>query len=349
VTSRYHIPTELAPAPFIYPAKFRLGEGDEYVKYGHRALRPGRRGGDPYWTLQIITQTWYQAETGHIPISGAGYGGAFAGSDFDSIWLDMSEIVRPTRDGIHGREYISTAIDLGRKLPSLEFDPAGDLACRLPPLLEIPLPVLFNPLPLPTPGRGARLAVVRATARLDTFAFVEPEGWGEDLVPFAAHIAPRLSAIPSDDVWEILKGSQLVELVFNKGGMPLWEEVKALRPEAIVSLGLPLARGVEEQVEELVRAGAEVVHLYADDYGCEEEANHPRHIVEALRLDEEQLNGGYFAPFTADDWRLIRPYLEENERLFGISIEMLLTVDGQVGAPERVYRKVVATQLKVLT
>ena len=95
MNSRYHIPTEPAPAPFTYPAKFRLGEGDEYVKYGHRALRPGRRGGDPYWTPQIITQTWYQAETGRIPISGAGYGGAFAGSGFDSIWLDMSEIVRP--------------------------------------------------------------------------------------------------------------------------------------------------------------------------------------------------------------------------------------------------------------
>jgi len=66
-------------------------------------------------------------------------------------------------------------------------------------------------------------------------------------------------------------------------------------------------------------------------------------------LDEEQLNGGYFAPFTAADWSLIRPYLEENERLFGIPIEMLLTVDGQVCPPERVYRKVAATQLKVLT
>jgi glutamate synthase domain-containing protein 1 len=66
-------------------------------------------------------------------------------------------------------------------------------------------------------------------------------------------------------------------------------------------------------------------------------------------LDEEQLNGGYFAPFTAADWALIRPYLGENERLFGIPIEMLLTVDGQARAPKSVYRKVAATQLKVLT
>jgi glutamate synthase domain-containing protein 2 len=80
-----------------------------------------------------------------------------------------------------------------------------------------------------------------------------------------------------------------VELVFNEGGMALWEEVKTLKPEAIVSLGLPLAPGVEEQVEELVRAGAEVIHFYADDYGCEEGVDHPRHIVEALRAVHERL------------------------------------------------------------
>jgi len=39
---------------------------------------------------------------------GRGYRGTFAGEGFDSIWTDMSEIVRPTRDGIHGREYINT-------------------------------------------------------------------------------------------------------------------------------------------------------------------------------------------------------------------------------------------------
>jgi len=36
----------------------------------------------------------------------------FVGPGFDSMWTDMSEIVRPTRDGIHGREYINTCIEL---------------------------------------------------------------------------------------------------------------------------------------------------------------------------------------------------------------------------------------------
>ncbi|KKK57813.1 hypothetical protein LCGC14_3050710, partial [marine sediment metagenome] len=59
------------------------------------------------------------------------------------------------------------------------------------------------------------------------------------------------------------------------------------------------------------------------------------------KLVPEQLNGGYFNKLTEQDWQLILPYLENNERLFGISIDRdLLTVDGVRRAPEDVYRKV---------
>jgi glutamate synthase domain-containing protein 1/glutamate synthase domain-containing protein 3 len=58
-------------------------------------------------------------------------------------------------------------------------------------------------------------------------------------------------------------------------------------------------------------------------------------------LVEEQLNGGAYRPLGAADWKLIAPYLEENERLFGIRVrEDLLTVDGVLRSPREVYRKV---------
>jgi len=60
------------------------------------------------------------------------------------------------------------------------------------------------------------------------------------------------------------------------------------------------------------------------------------------RLVEAQLNGGKFAELNGGDWRLILPYLEENERLFGISIERdLLVVNGERRTPREVYRKVI--------
>jgi hypothetical protein len=62
-----------------------------------------------------------------------------------------------------------------------------------------------------------------------------------------------------------------------------------------------------------------------------------------------QLNGGYFTKLTENDWQLIRPYLETNEQLFGISIERdLLTVDSVRRTPEDVYRKVSPVKSAIL-
>ena len=78
--------------------------------------------GNGYWMPQIFNTLWLEAETGKVPVSGAGYRGKFSGHGFDAMWTDMSEIVRPTRDGIHGREYISTSVDIGKKPSYLSFD-----------------------------------------------------------------------------------------------------------------------------------------------------------------------------------------------------------------------------------
>ncbi len=70
----------------------------------------------------------------------------------------------------------------------------------------------------------------------------------------------------------------------------------------------------------------------------------PRHCIVP-----EQLNGGQILPFTERDWALILPYLKENERLFGITIEELLTVDGTKRKHEEVYRTIGAVKLSVLS
>ncbi|MDO8683384.1 MAG: glutamate synthase [Armatimonadota bacterium] len=58
------------------------------------------------------------------------------------------------------------------------------------------------------------------------------------------------------------------------------------------------------------------------------------------QLDNEQLNGGAFYELSEADWRIIKPYLEENEKMFDIPISRLLTVDGNLREPAQVYRKV---------
>ncbi|MDD5484084.1 MAG: glutamate synthase [Kiritimatiellae bacterium] len=61
-----------------------------------------------------------------------------------------------------------------------------------------------------------------------------------------------------------------------------------------------------------------------------------------------QLNGGHIVELSRADWALIKPVLEENERLFGVKVDKLLTVDGVRLPPARVYRKIAPIQASLL-
>jgi glutamate synthase domain-containing protein 3 len=66
------------------------------------------------------------------------------------------------------------------------------------------------------------------------------------------------------------------------------------------------------------------------------------------RLTEDQLNGGEFHELSGRDWAVIRPYLEENERLFGISVKCLLEVDGRECSPQEIYRVIRPGEVRAL-
>ena len=126
--------------------------------------------GDEYWAPKMIAALWSQSADGKVPVSGAGYTGPFCGPGFDQMWTDMSEIVRPTRDGIHGREYINTSVDIGRKAGRLGFDAAGNVTTADYPLVSISSPIIINQLPFGAVGQGLRQSIALATKELDILA-----------------------------------------------------------------------------------------------------------------------------------------------------------------------------------
>jgi glutamate synthase domain-containing protein 1/glutamate synthase domain-containing protein 3 len=63
-----------------------------------------------------------------------------------------------------------------------------------------------------------------------------------------------------------------------------------------------------------------------------------------------QLNGGQFSSLQFEDWNLIKPYVQENERLFGIQLEHI-TEHHETHTDDllKYYRKIEPIKLKVLT
>ena len=251
-----------------------------------------KRLGDEYYTPEIILSTWFQSESGRIPVSGSGYGGPFSGQGFDSMWTDMSEIVRPTRDGIHGREYISTSVDIGRKLSHLAFDD-GQLAVAPLPLVEIPMPVIFDIIPAHWQRGPVLAAVVRAAAELGTLAVVHQKDITAELAGEQSHIIPLLDGstvgrgFAASNVGGLegppYFGTSLVMLSDGDNALAAVAAIKQQKPDQIVAIRIAATPAVAARAVELTRAGAEVLHLVFDAHGRESGSDAPRHVRDVLR------------------------------------------------------------------
>lgn len=239
--------------------------------------------GDDYWTPDIISCNWYQAETGKIPVSGAGYRGRFIGKGFDEMWTDMSEIVRPTRDGIHGREYISTSIDLGRKLSVLKFDTGGTLISDVPQIIDIPIPMILNTLPFGAISENVLFALAKAAKELNTFMIIREEELTPSLTPFTEWLIPQVSIKSGNLPEEIIRNGRIIELFYEENCEKTMESIKRIKPDAIVSLKVPLSDKATTIVEDLTLKGAEVIHLYANANGNATNGANPRFIKDLVR------------------------------------------------------------------
>lgn len=229
------------------------------------------RTGGTFWKPDILLSLWKQAEDGKVPVSGAGYRGPFTGIGFDSMWTDMSEIVRPTRDGIHGREYISTAVELGRRLNHLTFDTQGQLSSAVPDTFTVSLPILFD-LAAEKVSASVKEAMLKAAADINTCVILPAGEITPRLEKYSGSIIPYLAHQEINQYEAILKKARLVEIEYSDtmlNNLPaLIKKIKGLN-QAIIIIRVPANKEVETIVGVLAHNGAEVIHIAADYRGRE--------------------------------------------------------------------------------
>ena len=238
--------------------------------------------GDGYWTPEIIATTWDQAQTGAVPVSGSGYRGRFMGPGFDSVWTDMSEIVRPTRDGIHGREYINTSVQLSRRPLRLTFR-NGIPVNEPPPILEIPLPVLFQPQGFVPVSRSALLATAAAADTLGTLMLVTPEDYTEAMEPYAGSLMPCLTADNYKQHAALVRQSRMVEIAYRPGIEQEFAGLRDIKPDLAITVGITLGSQSAGQALALAGHDVDTLHFYADDHGMETDVAEPRYLKDMIR------------------------------------------------------------------
>ena len=244
------------------------------------------RMGNGYYTPDIILTTWNQAETAGIPVSGAGYRGKFTGSGFDSMWTDMSEIVRPTRDGIHGREYISTAVDIGRKPKVLSFE-NNELASALPPLVDVPVPILIDMFPAEYRFPNLvpmLLTVARKTGTMMIIDWEDHELLGEHRTKHLSNIVFYVGKDTPLPPPEILAKSRLIEIADGEDVEGRIGQLKAANPNLVVAVRVELdSRGEQRSMELAQSPVVEVIHIVADINGNQIGVERPKFIKDMTR------------------------------------------------------------------
>jgi hypothetical protein len=221
-----------------------------------------RRLGDSYFTPELMDTIYYEARTGRIPVRGAGYRGRFGGAGWDGMWTDMSEIVRPTRDGIHGREFISTAVDLGQKPPFLVLDEHGGPAGAATPLLTIPVPILFDTPPasllsgklvkmLASAAQAGETLLILPAWALRKFALQEPQ------------IVPLVRMADRAVFQELRVAPPMIEL--DGWNEALFQDVRQRFPGTPVCLRQDFV--AQEELSQQLRCGVRIFHLLANYHG----------------------------------------------------------------------------------
>lgn len=216
--------------------------------------------GDHYLTAEHIHAIIYEAENGRIPIRGAGYRGPFGGEGWDGMWMDMSEIVRPTRDGIHGREFISTEVDIGEKLPFLEFDANKQPTGSIPRTISIPLPILFDAPPPHLLNCTLCHILSKSAHHLQTFT----------ILPFESLLKCSLqeeSVIPLLDFHDFEEFKQFdfnpTLLEMANWNEKFYQSIRTHFPNTLVMLRTHF----ENDLLHYYQAGVRIFHLVADYHG----------------------------------------------------------------------------------
>ena len=222
-----------------------LEQNAEYVEAGNGLFKP-----------EILRTLAGEADGGRIPVTGACYRGPWGGQGFDGMWTDMSEIVRPTRDGIHGREYISTSVDIGARPTYLDLRRGGPWN----PPREIPIPILLDAASPGTPPLGVLAAVATAARTLETYSILPAASTRE----IGEDILGRAILRLEDGAATGFEKAAGVELTYRaEDGADLGSLRRAL-PHAILSLRVPLPAYRREAVDLALDAGADLIHFTAD-------------------------------------------------------------------------------------
>ena len=241
--------------------------------------------GDSFWipedmklvSFTPISLVNFEATTGKILVKGMGYKGTFGSKQWDAMWTDMSEIVRPTRDGVYGREYISMAVNLGKRQDFVDFSSSSlQKTCSI----TSSLPIIFDFLPDNLSSDDILRSIGSAALKTNTYFIIHYSQIRS--LPESSHSHAILLIDDSKSLFlsETISEAPLVELTSKT--TEIYKNIRKLRPYKPVALRLKITDDYIKEITKAISMGFDVLHIEADYHGMTYESK-PRFIKEAIR------------------------------------------------------------------
>ncbi len=235
-------------------------EYPDFVTVRHNLER--KKLGDSYFTSNFVNAISYEVEHGMIPVKGAGYRGKFGGEGWEGMWTDMSEIVRPTRDGIHGREFISTVADIGYRPNFLKFDPQGRPIGPTPRVISIPIPMIFDAPPASVAGELLGKITTQAAEAIKSLAVLNLGTILEHNLE-SEHVIPLVKPGEQNSLELLSRTPSMIEM--DGWNEHVYQYIQGKFPESLICLRLPFSSSAE--LLGYHKKGIFVFHLLSDFHG----------------------------------------------------------------------------------
>ena len=169
------------------------------------------------WQNDTIKEIYKQANSGGVLLSSMGNPKPFPGY-WDKILINASQVTNPPIDPL--REPMETRVFLGKKPEKIERDKKGNLVCKLPPQIELSMPVMFSAMSYGSISYNAHWSLARAATELGIAYNTGEGGLHEDFYAYGPNTIVQVASGRFGVHEDYLMAGAAIEIKMGQGAKP---------------------------------------------------------------------------------------------------------------------------------
>ena len=169
------------------------------------------------WKSSSIKEIYKQANSGGVLLSSMGNPEPFP-IYWDKILINASQVTNPPIDPL--REPMETLVSLGKKPDDITRDSEGRIICKLPPQIELSMPVMFSAMSYGSISYNAHASLARAAQELGIVYNTGEGGLHEDFYKYGPNTVVQVASGRFGVHEKYLEAGAAIEIKMGQGAKP---------------------------------------------------------------------------------------------------------------------------------